>query len=426
MTSIPLLEEDLEKSYFRNYRVQANNDSNIDVNNEDDTRELNNLSEEVKGTHIARTLSVTSVAFICWLNVSGGPIGTEQIISECGPAFGFIGLLVFPCLWSFPQALITAEMSTLFPGNGGYSLWVLSLFGKFWGIQESWWSWCSGVIDNAIYPVLFYNTAIEIFDGNYASNVDSSGDDDDVVNSGVFGCLSLSGNEKSHCLNAWLIKAVVAILFTLPNLLRVEHVGNGLTVIGLLILFPFLVMSILAVPNLHPSRWIEYRGECVGHWSPYDENDFTNSTVTLNNTNVYPYPHPHHHHHHNHFGWKRLGNLLQVLYWNLSGWQCVSTCAGEVKRPSYTMPRALFVALCITLASYFLPLLAASGSTKTDWRHWDDGSLSHIAKQIAHAIGLSNGKWMGLWIVGASALSNWGQFGSELLEDSYQLLGMAE
>ena len=45
----------------------------------------------------------------------------------------------------------------MFPVNGGYSIWVTEAFGGFWGLQESYWSWFSGVVDNAVYPVLIYD-----------------------------------------------------------------------------------------------------------------------------------------------------------------------------------------------------------------------------------------------------------------------------
>lgn len=31
---------------------------------------------------------------------------------------------------------------------------MTAAFGPFWGFQEGLWSWVSGVMDNAIYPVL--------------------------------------------------------------------------------------------------------------------------------------------------------------------------------------------------------------------------------------------------------------------------------
>jgi amino acid transporter len=64
------------------------------------------------------------------------------------------GFVVFPLVWSVPEALITAELATAFPENSGYVAWVSAAFGPFWGFQEGWWSWLSGVTDNSIYPVM--------------------------------------------------------------------------------------------------------------------------------------------------------------------------------------------------------------------------------------------------------------------------------
>lgn len=65
------------------------------------------------------------------------------------------GFLILPMLWSVPEALITAELATAFPENSGYVAWVTAAFGPFWGFQEGFWSWLSGVTDNSIYPVMF-------------------------------------------------------------------------------------------------------------------------------------------------------------------------------------------------------------------------------------------------------------------------------
>ncbi|KAL2544139.1 putative polyamine transporter [Forsythia ovata] len=46
-------------------------------------------------------------------------------------------------------------MGTMFPENGGYVVWVSSALGPYWGFQQGWMKWLSGVIDNALYPVLF-------------------------------------------------------------------------------------------------------------------------------------------------------------------------------------------------------------------------------------------------------------------------------
>ena len=97
---------------------------------------------------------------IIFFNVSGGPLGSESAIRHGGPLVGLSAFLAFALLYSLPQAAVTAELSTAFPDNGGYSLWVRAAFGDFWGVQQSYWSWVAGVVDNALYPVLLYSAAV--------------------------------------------------------------------------------------------------------------------------------------------------------------------------------------------------------------------------------------------------------------------------
>ena len=53
-----------------------------------------------------------------WMQVSGGPFGSEYVISSGGPLVGIISLLLFPIIWSIPIAFVTAELSTAFPEDG--------------------------------------------------------------------------------------------------------------------------------------------------------------------------------------------------------------------------------------------------------------------------------------------------------------------
>nr|GEU30021.1 probable polyamine transporter At1g31830 isoform X1 [Tanacetum cinerariifolium] len=87
--------------------------------------------------------------------VSGGPFGIEDSVRAACPFLALIGFLVFAVIWSVPEALITAEMGTMFPEDGGYVIWVSSALGPYWGFQQGWMKWLSRVIDNALYPVLF-------------------------------------------------------------------------------------------------------------------------------------------------------------------------------------------------------------------------------------------------------------------------------
>ena len=110
--------------------------------------------------------------------------------------------------------------------------------------------------------------------------------------------------------------------------------------------------------------------------------------------------------------------MVSVAYWSLSGFDSVSTFAGEVEAPHRTLPRALLCGCLLMVVCYVLPLTAGVLADE-EWAHWKDGSLTHVAQLVG-------GRWLGGWVLASSALSNWGLFSSELLEDSFQLLGMAE
>uniref|UniRef100_A0A0A8Z972 Amino acid permease/ SLC12A domain-containing protein n=1 Tax=Arundo donax TaxID=35708 RepID=A0A0A8Z972_ARUDO len=111
--------------------------------------------EERKGGHDIPKVSMVPLVFLIFYEVSGGPFGIEDSVKAAGPLLAIVGFLLFALIWSIPEALITAEMGTMFPENGGYVVWVSSALGPFWGFQQGWAKWLSGVIDNALYPVLF-------------------------------------------------------------------------------------------------------------------------------------------------------------------------------------------------------------------------------------------------------------------------------
>ncbi|KAG5398249.1 hypothetical protein IGI04_020063, partial [Brassica rapa subsp. trilocularis] len=112
--------------------------------------------ENVAKTKPSPKLTLLPLVFLIFYEVSGGPFGVEDSVkSGGGPLLALLGFLIFPLIWSIPEALITAELATSFPENGGYVVWISSAFGPFWGFQEGFWKWFSGVMDNALYPVLF-------------------------------------------------------------------------------------------------------------------------------------------------------------------------------------------------------------------------------------------------------------------------------
>ena len=124
--SHPTTGRPLASSHARKHTIPLHSTINIPL----DTSPL--LSPGSPRRHTAtRTLGVLSVVSLIFFNVSGGPLGSEGIVSAAGPVVGLSAMVAFVLLFSVPQAMITAELSTAFPDNGGYSLWVKAAFGDF-------------------------------------------------------------------------------------------------------------------------------------------------------------------------------------------------------------------------------------------------------------------------------------------------------
>ncbi|KAL8138795.1 hypothetical protein V2J09_004796 [Rumex salicifolius] len=173
-----------------------------------------------------KKVSLIPLIFLIFYEVSGGPFGIEDTVGAAGPLLALVGFLVFPLIWSVPEALITSEMGTMFPENGGYVVWVSSALGEYWGFQQGWMKWLSGVIDNALYPVLFLDylkSAIPALSHGYPR---------------VLAVLGLTGG------------------LTFMNYRGMVIVGWVAVLLGAVSILPFAVMALISIPKLKPSRWV--------------------------------------------------------------------------------------------------------------------------------------------------------------------------
>jgi amino acid transporter len=203
------------------------------------------------GAHSHRKLGILSVALITYFNVSGGPWGSEPVIAACGPFYGILAVVIFPWVWCLPLALTFAELFTAFPTDGSFCMWVGVAFGRPMGFQVGFWSWVSGVIDNAIYPCLIVDTVRALTAGQLGPDDGSSANDD--ADGGVLW-------------SRFLARAGIAVLFMLPTLSSIKVVGHTLLVMGVMIFLPFAVMIACALPQINPANWFVIRQDvrCVG------------------------------------------------------------------------------------------------------------------------------------------------------------------
>ena len=313
-----------------------------------------------------RALTLVPLVAIVYHEVSGGPFGVETCVSAAGPFLTLVGFATFPLIWSVPEAIITAELCSLFPENSGYVAWSTAAFGRRVGWVQGALSWFSGVADNALYPVLLaayaQNAAPELFD------------------------------KDGYTRAAFVIAVTFAL--TAVNFRGIECVGIAAVVVAVVALVPFVAFCIVGIfhGSLSPSNWLLDR-----HGEPFELR-----AASFEDVRWRPY--------------------LSVLFWNLNYWDSVSTLAGEVSEPGKTFPRALSYALLLVYATYLLPLLVGIGvsaGSEEEISRWKEGYFASIAKEL--------GGWaLTSALLVASVASNAAQFITEMSSDSYQLAGMAE
>ena len=184
--------------------------------------------------HPRRTLGFTNLVALTFFCVAGGAYGFEDAVGAAGPMVALLALMVLPWLWSFPTALMTAELSTAMPEDGGYVIWVERAFGKFWGFQEGWWSWLCSFADNALYPVMFVD---------YLSY--------------------LRGDMPP--LERVIIGVVLIAAISWLNIRGTRLVGISSVIFAALVLAPFAVMVVLGAPQMQAASWLARSGK--GNWA---------------------------------------------------------------------------------------------------------------------------------------------------------------
>ena len=352
----------------------------------DDTQE-----SALRAPRKAKVLGTVYCAMLLYFNVSGGPWGCEEIISAGGPLLGLSGIFVFAALWSMPLIVMTCELGTMFPQNGGYSVWVNEAMGPFWGFQESWWSWASGIVDNALYPVLFF----EALTRNQSL------------------CALIPGLGELAGFQAWGAKLAISLCFAAPNFLSLNIVGSTLIVLIVIVLLPFAALTIVGLPRADWSRLAAVRTASdvlppddamarSASGSGSGDGDGSGDGTVLGDIKAVQW-----------------GSLLGTLFWNFSGFDSISTCSGEVAKPEKTLWRASLVCLAVVVVSYALPLAVASAADTPPWQTWTDGSFTDIAQSLG-------GNWLANWLSVVAVIGYAGLFSAEFVEDSFQLQGMAE
>lgn len=207
-----------------------------------------------------------------------------------------------PYVWIIPQqlSLMTAELSTMFPENGGFVLWARAAYGDRAGSMAAWLQFCCSAVDTALYPGLFLT---------YISQT--------------------TGTEYSDQIQMW-VKAVFFVVITALNLAGIDSVGHGSSAMMLFLLTPFLIISLIGITGA-------FNGTTITGWDFNVRNLF--ATI--------PTP-----------DWSQF---ILVMIWNMGMWETASVCSGEVDDVAKTFPPALAATVAIVVLNYAFPIASFVG-----------------------------------------------------------------
>jgi len=93
--------------------------------------------------------------FVMYSYTTAGPFGLEDQITTSGPGMTLLYHLILPLFWCIPVSLVSAELTTAMPVQGGFYRWVRASFGDFWGFLAGWWNWSASFLLGGVYAVLF-------------------------------------------------------------------------------------------------------------------------------------------------------------------------------------------------------------------------------------------------------------------------------
>ena len=168
----------------------------------------------------ARKAGLLAFVFVMYAYTTAGPFGLEDQVTTSGPGMTLLYHLILPFFWCIPVSLVAAELTTVFPVEGGFYRWVRAGYGDFWGFLAGWWNWSASFVLGGAYAVLF---------SDYLS----------------FYFPQIVG--WKHYVASLALVAVIAYI----NVRGIQIVGVVATVLEVFILLPVVVLCVIAATKWH-------------------------------------------------------------------------------------------------------------------------------------------------------------------------------
>ena len=249
-------------------------------------------------------LKTSTVVFMIFCLVAAGCFGIEEMIPECGPGLTIVMLAVLPFVWGLPFGLVASELGSVRPQEGGYYKWVQEALGEFWGFQAGWWRTISIYIDNVSYVIL----------AGYAA-----------------------AQWEFSTLQEFIFKAAMILIFTFVNLMGMKEIGSVSTILSVLVMVAFAMVAICGFMHWGEGENVSFQ---MFSYDPEGAGDYI----------------------------KLIAGGICIGMWMYSGYESMSTIAGEVANPQ-VIPKGTMITIPLIMAVYIFPTVAGLGSLG-QWENW--------------------------------------------------------
>ena len=160
------------------------------------------------------------LVFVMFSYTTGGPFGLEDMVTTSGPGMTLVYLLVLPFFWCIPVSLVSAELTTAMPVEGGFYRWTRAAFGDFWGFLAGWWNWSASFLLGGAYAVLFTDYLVYYF-------------------------------PKMTWWEHYLVSVMLIAVLTWINVRGIQMVGRVATALEIFIFLPVMAMIVLGLLHWH-------------------------------------------------------------------------------------------------------------------------------------------------------------------------------
>ncbi len=174
---------------------------------------------------VLRKASLFYLVFVMFSYTTGGPFGLEDMVTTSGPGLTLIYLLVLPFFWCIPVSLVSAELTTAMPVEGGFYRWTRAAFGDFWGFLAGWWNWSASFLLGGAYAVLFTDYLVYYFP-------------------------SITGWKH------YLVSIALIAVITWVNVRGIQMVGQVATALEVFIFIPVIAMIAMGFLHWHSNPFV--------------------------------------------------------------------------------------------------------------------------------------------------------------------------